>query len=149
MQRFACRVFVAFAPAWLLCGCGGGESSLSQATVEPPHRGHMFALPENRGYVEIMTDREGASRGSRAPATKARILAYFYQPDGTTAMAPPPTDVKVQIGVDDKSTVVALAPQPKEAGLFASEPGMYPDGFRGQIEAQVNGEAVKLPFLFR
>ena len=64
-------------------------------------------------------------------------------------MSPPPGDVKVKIGVNDKGPVVALAPQPKEAGSFASEPGTYPEGFRGQIEAQVNGEAVKLPFLFR
>lgn len=81
--------------------------------------------------------------------TKARILAYFYQPDGTTLMSPPPSDVRVQVGIDDKSPAVELSPQPKEAGLFASEPGMYPDGFRGQVEAKVNGEPVKVPFMFR
>jgi hypothetical protein len=109
----------------------------------------MFAFPENRGFVEIKTDRESGSRDSRAPAAKARILAYFYQADGTTAMRPAPSDVKVQIGIEDKSTVVGLAPQPKEAGSFASDPGIYPDGLRGQIEARVNGEAIKVPFLFR
>ncbi len=109
----------------------------------------MFAFPEDRGFVEIKTDREAGPRGSRAPVTKARILAYFYQPDGTSTMSPAPGDVKVQVGTDDKAPAVALVPQPKEAGLFASEPGTYPEGLRGQVEAKVNGEAVKVPFMFR
>ena len=148
MRRFAIKLLAAIFPACLLIGCGG-ESSPSQSALPSPHGGHMFAFPENKGLVEIKTDRETASRGSRTPATKARILAYFYQPDGTTVMSPAPIDVKVQLGIDDKSPAVALAPQPKEAGLFASEPGTYPEGFRGQIEAKVNGEPVKVPFMFR
>ena len=109
----------------------------------------MFAFPENRGFVEIKTDRATSSRGSRAPAPQARILAYFYQPDGTTVMTPAPTDVKVRVGIDDKSPIVALPAQPGETGLFASEPGAYTEGFRGQIETRVNGEPVKVPFMFR
>jgi hypothetical protein len=148
MRRSAIKLLAAVFPACLLIGCGG-ESSPSQSAVTPPHGGHIFAFPENRGFVEIKTDRATASRGSRAPATKARILAYFYQPDGTTAMTPAPSDVRVRLGTGDDGSVVALAPEPKEAGLFASEPGAYPEGFRGQIEAKVNGEPIKVQFLFR
>jgi hypothetical protein len=110
----------------------------------------MFPLPDERGFVEIKTDRAPASRGSRkAATTNARIMAYFYQSDGTTQMSPAPSEVKVKIGTDDKGPGVALAPRPEEAGLFASEPGPYPEGFRGRIEAKVNGDSVQVPFMFR
>jgi hypothetical protein len=148
MRRPATRILAAIFPACLFIGCAG-ELPPSPSALSPPHEGHMFALPENRGFVEIKTDRPTASRGSREPAVSARILAYFYKPDGTTLMSEAPSDVKVHIGIDENGAVVALAPQPKEAGLFASEPGAYPEGFRGQIEAKVNGEPVKVPFLFR
>ena len=147
MRRSAIKLLAAVLSACLLIGCGG-ESSPSQSAVSPPHGGHMFAFPENRGFVEIKTDRATSSRGGRAPP-QARILVYFYQPDGTTVMTPAPSDVKVRVGIDDKDSVVALAPQPSDAGSFASEPGAYTKGFRGQIETRVNGEPVMVPFIFR
>ena len=149
MRRFAIQFLAGIVFACLLVGCGGESPIPSKSALAAPHGGHMVALPENRGVVEIKSDRPSAPRGGRAPATKGRILAYFYQADGTTQMSPAPTDVKVQLGVDEKTPPVVLAPEPKEAGLFASEPGMYPDGFRGQIEAKINGEPVKAPFLIR
>ena len=149
MRRFAIQFLGGIVPAFLLIGCGGESSMPSQSALAAPHGGHMVALPENRGVVEIKSDRPTAPRGSRTPATKGRILAYFYQADGSTRMSPAPTDVKIQLGVNDKTPPVVLAPEPKEAGLFASEPGMYPDGFRGQIEAKINGEPVKAPFMIR
>jgi hypothetical protein len=110
----------------------------------------MFALPGDRGYVEIMTDREASSRDRSKPATKARIMAYFYQADGTTRMNPEPSDIKVTIGTDEKATAVKLALEDvKQAGRYASEPGPYPEGFRGELEARLNGETVKVPILFR
>jgi len=109
----------------------------------------MFALPDARGFVEIKTDREPADRGVRKPATQARIMAYFYQPDGTSRMDPAPSEVRVKIGMQEKDSVVALAPQAREAGLYASESGPYPEGLRGELEAKLNGDPVRLPFLFR
>jgi hypothetical protein len=64
-------------------------------------------------------------------------------------MSPGPSDVKVHVRIEDKSIVVALAPQPREAGSFVFDPGIYPEGLRGRIEAKVHGEAVEVPFLFR
>ena len=110
----------------------------------------MFALPDDRGFVEIKTDRAAASRGSRAkPTGNARIMAYFFQPDGTTPMSPAPSDVKVTIGTDEKSGRHLAGPGHEGGGVLVSEAGPYPDGFRGQIEAKVNGEPVQVPFLFR
>ena len=149
MRRTTTKRFLWTLPLCLIVGCGG-SSSPSKASLAPPHGGHMFALPDDRGFVEIKTDRAAPARGSRAkPAGNARIMAYFYQADGTTAMSPAPSDVKVTIGTEEKASAVALAPQTSEAGLYASEPGPYPDGFRGQIEARVNGGPVTVPFLFR
>ncbi len=110
----------------------------------------MFVLPENRGFAELKTDREAAARGSRRkPVTGARILAYFYQPDGATPMSPGPSEVKVKLGTDENNSVVVLSNQTKEPGLYASEPGPYPEGIRGQIEARFDGDPVPVPFLFR
>jgi hypothetical protein len=132
----------------LVAGCAGGSSS-APTTPNPAHGGHMFALPDDRGFVEIKSDREPASRGSRKPATGARIMAYFYMPDGTTRMTPAPSEVKIKMGTDANSSSVALAPQPKDAALYASEPGPYSEGLRGELEAKINGDPVRVPFLFR
>jgi hypothetical protein len=64
-------------------------------------------------------------------------------------MSPGPTEVKVKMGTAEKSPVVDLSPEPKEAGKYASEPGSYRDGFNGQLDAKVNGEAVQVSFVLR
>ena len=73
-----------------------------------------------------------AAGGDRRKQPTTRIVAYFYQPDGTTEMSPP-SDVKVKVGTGEQSPVHfrpgwAL---PKQSGKYASEPGTFPDGFRG------------------
>jgi len=76
-------------------------------------------------------------------------MAYFLQPDTTTAMSPAPTDVKVTLGAAGSGTIVSLAPQSNEPGQFASEPGNYPEDLRGQIDFQVDGKPVQARFSFR
>jgi hypothetical protein len=134
--------------AGMLAGCGGASSA---ALPLPPHGGTMIALPNNRGFVEILTDRGRAARDNpRAQQNgKAQVIAYFYEPDGRTKMSPAPTEVKVKIGTSATGAVVSLAPQPKEAGMFASDPGTYPDGFRGEVTAKIGGESTQISFLIR
>jgi hypothetical protein len=75
----------------------------------------------------------------------------FYQPDGTSAMSPAPTDLRVKLGTGSDSPVVPLEPQAKtgDGSGFASPPGFYPSGFRGQLEAKINGEPVEVTFVVR
>ena len=113
----------------------------------------MVALPSGSGFFEIKTEGEAPSRGARKPEHKTQVVAYFYQSDGTTAMSPAPTDVKVRLGKAESSPVVTLTPESKSgdaaAGRFACKPGPYPEGFQGQLDAKLHGEPVQATFMFR
>jgi hypothetical protein len=134
-------------PIGLLCGCGGHAPEFAVSSA--PHAGKIVTLPNSLGFVELKVDRPAPSKGSRAAVVKSRIIAYFFQPDGSTAMTPAPTDAKVMLGVAGSGTAVNLTPQSAEPGQFASEPGDYPDELRGQIEFQVDGKPVQATFAFR
>jgi len=108
----------------------------------------MFALPDKKGFFEIKTEGgEPKAEGARAKKATNALLVYFYQPDGTTEISPAPTDVTVKIGTGSSSAAVVLAPQAK--GGFASAPGHFPSGFRGQLSAKINGEDVETTFVVR
>ena len=96
----------------------------------------MLTLPGGRGFAEILIDSGAAAGGKSRTQSKTRIVAYFYQPDGTSEMSPGPSDVKVKVGTGEKSPVLDLSPLPKESGKYASEPGTFPDGFRGRARRQ-------------
>jgi hypothetical protein len=134
-------------PACLLAGCGG-SSSQSGGLPASPHQGNLVSLPGDRGFVEVLID-SGVAAGDRRTQAKPRIVAYFYQPDGTTEMSPGPSEVKVKVGTGEKSPVLNLSPLPKESGKYASEPGTFPDGFKGELDAKFNGESVQTPFTIR
>ena len=106
-------------------------------------------MPDSKGFVELTTERSATSKQSRGSPTKTRILAYFFQADGTTAMSPAPTDVKITLGAAGSSPVVSLTPQATDPGQFASEPGDYPDELRGQIAFDLDGKPVQATFSFR
>jgi hypothetical protein len=131
----------------LISGCGG--SPAESTFTAPPHGGNLVLLPDSIGHVELKTESDAASKGSRKAVVKSRIVAYFYQPDGAAALSPAPTDVKVTLGAVGKGTVVSLAPETTEPGRFASEPGTYPDELRGQIDFQHAGKPVQATFMFR
>jgi hypothetical protein len=135
-------------PLVFVWGCG--QSPSESKFVSPPHGGSFLALPESQGTVELKNERGAPQpKGSRKAQSNSRIIAYFYGPDSTAAMSPAPTDVRVTLGAAGSGTVVNLAPQPNEPGAFASEPGIYPDELRGQIDLQLNGKPVQAPFSFR
>jgi hypothetical protein len=95
-----------------------------------------------------------ARGGGRQQQRLAQVVAYFYQPDGTTEMSPAPTDVTVKAGTGDKSPVLSLSPDaktgdPKSAGRFASKPDSIREGFEGALKAKINGEPVEASFLIR
>jgi hypothetical protein len=142
LKSICCLMIV---PACLLAGCGGSPKELPVA--KSAHGGNLVSLPGGRGYVEILV--EAAGDGGRKAQVKSQIVAYFFQPDATSELTPAPTDVKVKLGTGEKSAVVSLSPEPKAAGKYASEPGTYPDGFNGQLNAKVNGEDIQVSFVLR
>jgi len=136
----------AIAVAFSFPGCGTTSAPVPASS----HNGMMIALPQNKGYFEIGTE-GGATKDARGSRSKGgadnTIVVYFYQPDGTTEMSPPPTDVMVKVNTVPESPSVALALRPK--GGFASAPGAFPSGFRGSLTAKIGGEAIEAPFLIR
>lgn len=142
-MRLIALVF-AIALACFCAGCG----RTSQVVPASSHNGSMVALSQNKGYFEIGT--EGGAKGTRGSRSKGVdncIVVHFYQPDGTTEMNPPPTEVTVKVGRVSNSPVVTLEPQAK--GGFASSPGRFPAGFRGVLTAKIDGAAVETSFLIR
>ena len=95
----------------LIPGCGGGAISEPSKFTSAPHGGNIVELPDSLGFVELKTEIDPAAKGARTKGTKSRIVAYFLQPDTTTAMSPPPTDVKVTLGAAGSGAVVNLLPQ--------------------------------------
>jgi hypothetical protein len=135
-------------PAGLLAGCGDNMSSGGAPVA--PHGGIMTAVPGGKGFAEVLVAQATGSKGARkGQPVKSEIAACFYQTDGTTEMSPAPTDVKVRVGTASGGPTYALAPQPKDKGRFASEPADLPEGFRGQLEATINGEPVQVAFEIR
>ncbi len=135
-------------PALIICGCNGAATT----GMSPPaaqHGGNILTLPGGKGFAEILAERSPVGKAVAKPAAKRRLLAYFYQPDGSTALTPAPSDVKVRLGSAETGQDVKLTPQPTPAGLFASEPGVYPDDLRGQIALTLGGESIQADFMFR
>jgi len=143
-------LFLLCASFWpLVIGCD------SKAPLpEKQHLGALFPLPDGKGYFEIKTQAGAAGRGGRAPRTKTTgkpFLVYFYQADGITAMSPAPSDVVIKLGSSEKNTTITLTPEPGESAgtVFSAPPGQYPEAFRGELSATINGQAVTAPFMFR
>jgi hypothetical protein len=106
----------------------------------------MLQLPGGKGFAELFVERSAVVKGPGAGTS--RLLAYFYQTDGTSAMAPPPSAVKIHLGAEGGKDVT-LSSQTTPAGQFASERGQYADELRGSLEFTLAGESVQTPFLFR
>lgn len=131
-----------------IAGCGGGSPKELPIT-KAAHGGTLVTLPREQGFAEILVETTAGKRGTAKAAVKARILAYFIQPDGSTAMSSGPTDVKVKIGMGEDGRVADLTPDSQEPGLFASASGDYPDEFSGQLRASLNGNAIEVPVRVR
>ncbi len=134
-------------PIGILFGCGG--SAPESKFTAPPHGGNIVELPDSQGFVELKTDRGTPPKKSSKEKPKSRIIAYFYQSDGSTVMSPAPTEVKITLGAAGSGTIINLSGRSTESGEFASEPGDYPDELRGQIDLQLGGKPVQATFSFR
>jgi hypothetical protein len=143
------RVFVGLllCSAFIACGCSAGVTSSTSLMPAAQHGGNILPLPGGKGFAELLIER-GAPSKAKTPTT-SRLVAYFYQPDGTSALSPPPSDVKIHLGSADRGTDVKLTSQTTPAGQYASEPGQYPDTLAGQIDLTLGGEPVQASFMFR
>ncbi len=145
MFKSVCLTILSLACA--IAGCGGSPKELPVAKAA--HGGTMVTLPNGQGFAEILVNSAQVGTSGGKAQYKPVIVAYFFQSDGTSAMTSGATDVKIKIGTGENSRVVDLKAEPKEAGKFASLAGEYPEGFAGQLAANLNGEAVEVPVRVR
>ena len=132
-----------------IAGCGGG-SPKELPIAKAAHGGTIVTLPGGQGFAEVLVESVAVDKKGGKNQFKPRIVAYFFQPDGTSEMSPGPTDVKVKIGTGENSKVVDLSKDSKEAAKYATAPsGEIPEGFVGELDANVNGTAAQVPFRIR
>ncbi len=124
-------------------GCGGEPANLLPTPA--PNGGGMTRLPNNAGLVAIKT--EGPS--GKTKSKTARIVAYFYQNDGKTALSPAPTDVVFKLDERDKSATVPLLADTTDPNKFSSAPGPYAAGVSGNLSAKVDGQEISESFSSR
>src|SRR5262249_38082149 len=76
-----------------IMGCGGGSGSQVAAVKPSPVGGAMVRLPRNAGLVAIKTESDTSSRAVKTKPRAAKIVAVFFENDGSTPMTPPPSEV--------------------------------------------------------
>ncbi|HWE36587.1 MAG TPA: hypothetical protein VG406_08475 [Isosphaeraceae bacterium] len=151
MKRLARRATPALLIA-LILGCS--RSPKTFPTDPPPHGGVLLTLPGGRGFAEVLLDQPPA-QSSRDAGRNSVIVAYFLQADKKTPLEPPPTGVRVAVDPGGGQQV-PLSPRPhpedpSKAGQFASAVGPYGESgaLSGELRADLDGEAVALPFSIR
>jgi hypothetical protein len=133
-----------------LAGCGNSPT-VSTAKASP-NGSMLIPLRGDRGYFEVKTEIEPAPRGARGAGRSSKIVASFYQADGTTPLSPVPAEVSVKLGTDETNKTITLSPNPdksKSAYQFSTALGEYPESLRGTLIATVNGERIETPFTAR
>ena len=137
----------AFLSAVVLCaaslpGCGPPAVDLPPP---PPHGGTAFALPEGKGFVEVLRQDAPEQPGS------TQLVVYFLDAERKTLPA-------VSNGVSFKpkgqgAAPVALKPigdaDPAKAGGFASAPFRDPGEIVGLLSATVESKPVSVAITMR
>lgn len=134
--------------AGAIAGCGTG-SPRELPVAKSAHGGTMVTLPGDKGFAEVLVDSEAPTERGRKAQVKSKLVAYFYQPDGTSALSPGPSDVTIKVGMGEEGRVVALAKESGDGSKYASAAGEYPDGFAGQLRASLDGQALEVPLRVR
>jgi hypothetical protein len=140
------------ATAVLTAGCGeASRSVVAPAIARGPHDGTAYPLPDDQGFAEIVNE---PPVNDRRTDTTTAIAVYFLQPDGKTALAPPPTEVSIRIEMGrQKPETLALKSEPKSddpagASRFVSKRGPYViEGLRGRLKATVAGKGMDREFV--
>jgi hypothetical protein len=136
-----------------IIGCGA-ESGTQVATVKPsPVGGAMVRLPHDAGLVAIKTEAADASRAVKTKLRATKIVAVFFENDGSTPMTPPPTEVVFELeGFRSKAAepkTVTLEADPTTPNRFVSAASSFPGGLEGKIRAKIDGQDVEELFSAR
>src|SRR5262249_52449919 len=109
-----------------LIGCGADSGNQMAAVKPSPVGGAMVRLPQGAGLVAIKTEKANPDGSVKSKAQASKIVAVFFKMDGTTPMAPPPTQVVFELeSLPSKAAridlkTVSLEADPTTPNRFAS-----------------------------
>ncbi len=134
-------------------GCGG-QSGTHVETVKPsPVGGAMVRLPRGAGLVAIKTELADPSRKVKSKLRSEKIVAVFFENDGSTPMTKPPTQVVFELESLRSKTAelksVALEADPSAPNRFVSAASSFPGGLEGTIRVKIDGQDLEESFSAR
>jgi hypothetical protein len=153
VQSYSFRLLFVLFFLGSIIGCGA-EVGTHVPTVKPsPVGGAMVRLPHNEGLVAIKTEPADSSRATKTKLQATKIVAVFFENDGSTPMNPPPTGVSFELEALRSKTpqfrTVILESDPTTPNRFISAPGSFPGGLEGKIRVKIDGRDVEESFSAR
>ncbi|MGP0069208.1 MAG: hypothetical protein ACLQGP_37110 [Isosphaeraceae bacterium] len=153
MEMRSIRPWIALFSLGPIIGCGA-ESGTQVVAVKPsPVGGAMVRLPHDAGLVAIKTETADPSRAAKKKPRAAKIVAVFFENDGSTPMTPPPTEVVFELeGIRSNSAglkTVALEADPRTPNRFVSAASSFPGGLEGKIRVKIDGQDLEESFSAR
>ena len=80
-----------------IIGCGAEPGASMAAMKVSPVGGAMVRLPHDAGLVAIKTELADPSRAGENEVAATKIVAVFFENDGSTPMTLPPTKVVFEL----------------------------------------------------
>jgi hypothetical protein len=153
MEIRSIRLWLVLFSLGSIIGCGA-DSSTQVETVKPsPVGGAMVRLPQNAGLVAIKTETADPSRAGKAKLRAEKIIAVFFENDGSTPMTPPPTEVVFELesfrSKTADSKTVSLEADPTTPNRFVSAASRFPGGLEGKIRVKIDGQDLEESFSAR
>jgi hypothetical protein len=125
-----------------LVGCGQPTPVLPPP---PPHGGTAFALPEAKGFVEVLR------QDTPDHAGQTKLVVYFLDAD-CKPLSAPPTSASFDPRGRNVATI-ALTPtadaDPSKSGGLASAPFDDPGGITGKLSATIDSKPVSVDIRVR
>jgi hypothetical protein len=113
----------------------------------------MVRLPRGAGLVAIKTELADPSRKVKSKLRSEKIVAVFFENDGSTPMTKPPTQVVFELESLRSKTAelksVALEADPSAPNRFVSAASSFPGGLEGKIRVKIDGQDLEESFSAR
>jgi hypothetical protein len=138
-----------------IIGCGAYSGNQVSAVKPSPVGGAMVRLPQSAGLVAIKTEIANPSRAAKTKLQATKIVAVFFENDGRTPMATPPTEVVFELESLPSKTAktelktVTLEADPTAPNRFVSAASSFPGGLQGKLRVKIHGQELEESFSAR
>jgi hypothetical protein len=153
MQIRSIRLWLVLFSVGSIIGCGANSGTQVETVKPSPVGGAMVRLPKNAGLVAIKTEAADSSRAVKAKLRATKIVAVFFENDGSTPMTQPPTEVVFMVeGLRSKTAelkTVTLEADATTPNRFVSAASSFPGGVEGRIRVKIDGQDLEESFSAR